>query len=98
MVSLKEADWEYIMKEAPPEEQAEDLPPDAPLAPDAEVESVDHEQIDKLIVSRAFTRGKPLKKKHRRQSLDRNEILLASVGGVVSLLLISLLVYLIQMM
>jgi hypothetical protein len=92
MVSLQEADWEYIMKEAPAE------PEEAPAPPPPEVESVDHVQIDKLIVSRAFSKGRPHKKRHWHRALTGNEILMASVGGVVALLLLSLLIYLIQMM
>ena len=52
MVSLQEADWEYILREA----SAEALEPDAvePVSPGPE--NADHAPIDELIVSRAFAR------------------------------------------
>jgi len=94
MVSLQEADWEYILKEAPAEE-VETSPPSAPFPA---LESADHVQIDKLIVSRAFSKGRARKKKQWHRALTGNEVLMASVGGVVALMLLTLLIYLIQMM
>jgi len=92
MVSLQEADWEYILKEAPPEA----LEPQALESAPPGLESADHDQIDKLIVSRAFARGKPARKR-RRRSLTSNEILMVSLGSVFALLILSLLIFLMQM-
>ncbi|HEX4797089.1 MAG TPA: hypothetical protein VH370_25075 [Humisphaera sp.] len=96
MVSLKEADWEYILREAPADAPVEELEQQVVESAPPGLESPDHAAIDELIVSRAFARGKPRRKNHHK-SFTRNEILLATAGGVFALLLLSLLIYLIQM-
>jgi len=92
MVSLQEADWDYILKEAPAETlEAQAVDPAPPV-----LDGADHAAIDKLIVSRAFARGKPRRKQYHK-SFSRNEILIASAGSLFALLLLSLLIFLIQM-